>query len=69
MENKKLELPENSVLDISDVIGRAFIFRNLKSNERVVVVVQNEDDFKNKVGKMLGGDWTYFDKDMGLPCL
>ena len=57
------------VLNLYAGIGGAFIFRNLKSNERVVVVIQNDDDFKNKIGKMLGSDWTYFDKDMGLPCL
>lgn len=64
-----VELPENLVLDASDIIGRAFIFRNLKSNERVVVVIQNGDDFEKKVGKMLGDGWTYFDSDMGLPCI
>jgi hypothetical protein len=70
MENKKLELPDNSVLNISDVSDNYFIFNSLRNklDEQEDKVVEYMNKYMTQEERNRHGDniWGLLVRSQGL---
>ena len=60
---------KSSALKDFNIIGRGYVFKNVQTKEKLILIASNQEEFKIKATKLLGDDWVYFESDTNLPVI